>query len=553
MELTVRQIASTHKVRGLGIEKMTELKKRTAMKGEYFSYQIAIQSPSCYELNVEIESPLKEYIKAYVVKDSIVDFPTYPFADDQYITKEPGTMPDILMPLELENNMVRLYNSAASIWITVILPREIDAGVYPINVKLSLDERFENTLSESFSTCSTFTVDVIDRVIPEQKTEFTQWFHVDCIADVHNVSIYSEEHWALIDKYMALASELGFTMILTPVITPPLDTAVGTRRPCTQLVKIFYENGKYSFDFSLLERWVKLAQKNKIKGLEISHLFSQWGLAYTPNIKVVENGVEDYKFGWHVEGRSPEYKEFLTQFLPTLVNFFKEQGIKDNCWFHVSDEPHIDHLEAYKYGSDLVKSLIDGCHMFDALSDYEFYKQGLVEYPVTAINFLEPFIENNTPHQFAYYCCGQYTAVSNRFLAQESYKNRIIGIQMYKYNIEGFLQWGFNFYYNQLSRHLINPYITTSADRAFPSGDAFSVYPINNGVVPSLRASVFREALNDIEVCRALAEIIGRDKVIELIDKDANVNVTFKEYPHHNYFLINLIEKMERMIKEHTV
>ena len=107
--------------------------------------------------------------------------------------------------------------------------------------------------------------DVIDVKIPDQKTYFTQWFHTDCIATAHNVAIYSEEHWDLIDKYMAMANELGINMILTPVITPPLDTGEGIKRPCTQLVKIEKKDNKYLFDFSLLKRWIAMAEKNNIK------------------------------------------------------------------------------------------------------------------------------------------------------------------------------------------------------------------------------------------------------------------------------------------------
>ena len=43
--------------------------------------------------------------------------------------------------------------------------------------------------------------------MPSQKTKFTQWFHVDCIADVHGEEIYSERHWMLIEKYIAAAAD----------------------------------------------------------------------------------------------------------------------------------------------------------------------------------------------------------------------------------------------------------------------------------------------------------------------------------------------------------
>ena len=44
--------------------------------------------------------------------------------------------------------------------------------------------------------------------------------------------------WELIEKYIAAAVDLGINMIMVPVHTPPLDTAINTRRPCVQLVDI---------------------------------------------------------------------------------------------------------------------------------------------------------------------------------------------------------------------------------------------------------------------------------------------------------------------------
>ena len=536
----------------------TEIRKMTVLKGQTFSYQIAIESSNNSEITIDIISPLKEYVKLYSVKNVIMDLAAYtdneelfPVPDDDYITKEPGMMPDMLLPGEYEGNMYRFHTEAGAIWVTVKLPEDIKAGEYPITIKLTYSDYIKGFRKTSFDAEKTLTIDVINEIMPKQSTTFSQWFHTDCIADVHNVPIYSEEHWDLIDKYMAIASEVGMNMILTPIITPPLDTAEGIIRPCVQLVKITKENDKYSFDFTLLKRWVKTALKNNFEYFEMSHLFSQWGLKYAPNIKVWENGVESYKFGWHISSRSPEYADFLNQFLPALIEFCKAEGIKDKCVFHISDEPKEAHIDNYKYAHDTIKNLIDGCPTLDALSDYSFYEKGLINTPVTANDKIVPFLENKVPDQWVYYCCCNYKGVGNRFLSMASYRNRILGLQIYKYNIKGFLQWGFNFYNSQLSRKKINPYLTTSCDKAFPSGDPFSVYPVNNGVVPSLRAIVFKEALDDVEICKTLEKYIGREKVIEMIDKAAGMNVTFAEYPRNNDYIPTLMEEMKKLIKKH--
>lgn len=542
--LTTNQVSSLEKVRSFGISELKRIGRKILMGGEKFSYQIALESKVNLEANVEINSPFSEYLKVYSVKAVPVDYVTFDFADKDYLVTEPCLMPDLLMPYAVGGCPLRVAKEASALWVTVEVPEGTPAGEYPINVKFSYT--FE---AQEYTREEAMILDVVATEIPKQSTMFTQWFYNDCIANVHNVEIYSEAHWSLIEKYLAMAAEMGINFILTPVITPPLDTAVGISRPCTQLVGIEKCGEEYKFNFDLLKRWVDLCHKYGIFHFEIAHLFSQWGLKCAPNIWVTENGNLTHMFGWQVDARSEEYSNFLSQFIPALIGFLKAEGIKDNCCFHLSDEPHAEHLEAYEYAHNLVKPLLDGCPITDAISDYDFYEKGLMDRPVTATDFITPFLENNTKHQWAYYCCAQCVGVGNRFIAQASYRNRILGLQIYKFNIEGFLHWGYNFYNNQFSRNEVNPYVTTSADKAFPSGDAFSVYPVKNGVVPSLRAVVFRDALNDVEICRKLEGYIGREAVIELIDKEAGMNLTFADYPKDNSFIISLIEKMEEMIK----
>ncbi|MBR2001281.1 MAG: DUF4091 domain-containing protein, partial [Firmicutes bacterium] len=55
-------------------------------------------------------------------------------------------------------------------------------------------------------------------------------------------------------------------------------------------------------------------------------------------------------------------------------------------------------------------------------------------------------------------------------------------------------------YNSRCSTYKVNVYQTTSKDLAFPSGDAFSVYPGENGPILSTRALVFYEGLQDMQV-----------------------------------------------------
>ena len=43
---------------------------------------------------------------------------------------------------------------------------------------------------------------------------------------------------------------------------------------------------------------------------------------------------------------------------------------------------------------------------------------------------------------------------------------------------------------------------------------------------------------------------IGKDKVVELIDSEAGMDITFSEYPREETFIPSLMEKMKKMIAE---
>ncbi len=555
MDCNIKQLSSLIKLRSHTDMNAPELNSAMVLAGESFSYQICfLMTPDSKNfmgtanLKFEIVSELKEYISLYFVRDVIMDFTTFPICDcDDYLTKTPGTMPDLLVPLKNQNYFQSITDKPSAFWIKVDVPDNFKGGTYPITINTTIEADKTKTYQEA----TTLNLEVISAKLSEQSTIFTQWFHADCIATAHNVEIYSEEHWDLIEKYIKTASDVGINMILTPTLSPALDTLVGTSRPCTQLVKITKEGNKYSFDFTLLQRWIDICLKHNIKYFENAHLFSQWGAGYSPNITVYENGIAENKFGWHVPSKDPSYKEFLEQYLPALTNYLREQNILDKTFFHISDEPTNQHLENYTYAYNTVKPLICGRPIMDAISHIEFYDTGMIDTPVTITSALPDFLERNIENQWAYYCCVPHEKVGNRFLSMPSYRNRILGLQLYKYNIKGFLHWGYNFYFSRLSRHEINPYVTTSADLGFPSGDAFSVYPIKNDVAPSLRALIFKEALQDIEVCRTLEQYIGKDAVVKMIDDAAGMNITFEDYPRNDDFIPSLMDKIKHEIKKY--
>ncbi len=537
MEFQVKQISSLSKVYLDGKGEFFEIKNGKALKGERFSYQIAYKSDERFTSTVKIESELEKYITVRAVGNVASELPCYPDKTIHMERSEPGLFPDVLFPVN-GSHFIKPSNWF-SLWITVELPCDIEAGKYDIKVKIYKED-------EEISS-NKFTLTVIDAVLPEQTLINTEWFHTDCIADYFKVPVFSEEHWKLIESFMKAFTRCGNNMILTPVFTPPLDTEIGGERTTVQLIDVKKENGIYSFNFDKFRRWVELAKNCGIKYFEISHLFSQWGAFAAPKIMAEVDGEYKRIFGWETEAAGEEYSTFLHAFLPELIEVIEELQIKDITFFHVSDEPSEEQIESYSKAKNIISDILKDFTIIDALSDYEFFEKGFIKQPIPATSSIEEFIEKGFDNRWTYYCCGQGEELSNRFFAMPLSATRILGTQLYIHEIKGFLQWGFNFYNSAKSLRHINPYEVTDADCAFPSGDSFLVYPYDNGAIMSIRGEVIFESLQDMRAMQLLETLVGKEKILKKLDKTFG-DITFKFYPRGTEATLKIREVINDMI-----
>ena len=530
------------------VRQKQSLEHFSMLKNERYSFQV------CYDCEeivnskqivyFHVESPLAQHISIYKVKQIPSAMPVYRQAhDENYLRTQPGLYPDLLEPMG-EKDRLPAGNVLNALWLEVDPLEQMEAGTYPINC-VFCDEAGERVAE------LTVTAQIINASLPSQELIFTQWFYTDCLMQYYGTQAFDERHWQIIENFMGNAKRYGQNMILTPVLTPELDTYIGGERPTTQLVDITRTNGVYAFDFSKLGRWVDLCDKVGIRYLEINHFFTQWGAAACPKVIATVDGEEKQIFGWDTPSDGAEYKEFLSALVPQMLAYLKtKNGADQRCYFHISDEPRLQHLEHYQKLSDMVKPLVEGRPIIDALSNYEFYETGAVPCPVPANNHMDDFLANNVPNLWTYYCCGQNTDVSNRFFAMPSARTRIIGTQFYKFNIAGFLHWGYNFYNNQYSYAAINPFLCSDGEGFAPSGDTYSVYPGKDGMPwPSLRQALFYDALQDLRALKLCESLYGREYTVALLEEGIEP-ITFKQYPHSSEYLLHLRERLNAAIAQ---
>ncbi len=514
------------------------LHPRTRLRGflgETISFQIAYRPPlisdfrDASSLTLRVEGEASDLVTAHAVELVPCVLPAFAAHDDGYERDDPGLYPDLLRPLDEAAVPVGIARWS-SLWFDVVTTQPQRAGDHLLEIVLS-DRAGRVVHRQSVQ------VEIVPGLLPPSDVVNTHWFHADALADYYGVDVFSEDHWRIIENFLQAAADMGANSVLTPVWTPPVDTAPGTYRTSVQLVEISLDrSGAHAFDFSRLRRWLEAARRAGIPRVEVPHLFTQWGAEFTPAIVVRHGGRLHRQFGWDVPATDPAYRDLLAALLPALCDVLDQEVGRENVVFHISDEPSgVDGLQSYSRARDVIADLLEGWTVVDALSDRAFYDSGAVRVPVVAVDHVSDFLPSRPHNLWVYYCVAQVDRVANRFLALPSARNRVLGHQMYVFEIDGFLHWGFNFYYSQYAERLIDPFRDTCAGGAFIGGDSFAVYPGPDGqALPSLRSKVHAQMVWDLRAFAEAARLYGRDAVLRVLDPEGTLRFdTFSYDPQH--------------------
>lgn len=514
----------------------------SVLKNEKADFQIAFSVQKGDTVSFSAGGELSAYLRFFTVRLIPAGLNAPKKSDDYFISKNKAEYPELLWPIA--NEFTAEYDGVNTVWCEIVPSPLLPAGEHTID--------FQIQVSENAPMHCSIDITVIDAELPKQELIYTNWFHSDCLMEYYKIPVFSEKYWRVTESFLKRANEYGMNCVLTPLFTPPLDTQVGKERPTVQLVDV-KATGKnqYTFGFEKLDRWLSMCDRCGIEYYEMSHLFTQWGAKHAPKIIADVNGETKQIFGWKTRATGKEYSAFLHQFSAALIEYIDRKGIREKCLFHVSDEPSGLMIFSYKKASRIVHECFKGFKIIDALSDYRVFKMGLIELPVPANDHIKPFI-GKVKELWTYYCCVQADHyVSNRFFSMPSARTRVLGLQLYKFDVRGFLHWGYNFYFSQYSKGLIDPYKVTDAGGSFSSGDSFVVYPGENGEpLDSLRLHVFYNGLEDMLALKLLESKIGKEKALAVLEEGLESPLTFRDYPHSAEWLLKTRERINRAIAE---
>lgn len=413
----------------------------------------------------------------------------------------PGLVPDPLFPEETAH-----VGPAANgvFWVTLRIPADATVGANNLVAKLTIEDEFRfpqwmGVVPQSVEL--SITVDVRPLVL-QRRQDFpvTHWISADSIWEYYKTEPFSERFWELADAYIGNLTVHNLNVVYLPIFNARHEIL---ERPA-QLLKVRpLGDDKYEFDFSDVRRWIKLARKHNADHLEWTHFFTPAPTSGKYPQRIFERWGNDKigKLLWapEISATSDTYSRFLEQFLPQFKQVLEEEGVLDCSLFHCADEPDGDvQIADYRQARALLRELAPWMKVMDAMSDPRFATEGLTDMPIPSIVTAPHFTEAGCP-AWVYFCCGPRGRYLQRFHDTPLPKLRMAGWLFYKLKAQGFLHWGHNYWFVFCTGTVINPFLdaATGAWPGMPHGDAFVVYPGENGPVDSIRWEVFAESLQD--------------------------------------------------------
>jgi hypothetical protein len=408
--------------------------------------------------------------------------------------KIPGLVPDPLWSMTRANAGI---NETRSFWITLNVPADAKPGPREITVELQIVKGEKVRLPVQLEIAPLV-------VQPRKDFHVIHWWRGEATWDYYKTGMFEDQRWWDITRAQLMDMlDHGSDVVYVPIFFDRRETF---KRPCQLLIVNEPTPGKYEFDWTQVKRFLDMSKEIGFRKFEWSHLWIYWGVKNPVRIYTKKN--DEYAMLWppDISGFSDTYTNFLKQFLPAFHDFMEKEGVLNDSYFHLSDEPGGgEHLTNYKHARQILHELAPWMKVMDALSHIEYGREHLTDMPIPLVSSAQAYIDEKIPH-WVYYCCSPKGDWLNRFMDTPLTKVRMSGFIFYKQGAQGFLHWGYN-YWHRMEQEKIGDPFHEGANFSWPGipyGDPFVIYPGADGQpMDSIRWEVFAEALQDYAILQS--------------------------------------------------
>lgn len=419
----------------------------------------------------------------------------------------------------------------SAVWAEIQTPADAAPGDYPITVSL-----YSSFFSDDEVCVATaqLTLHVAAYTLPKSKDykfRLDLWQHTCNIARKHDVPLWSDAHFAVLEKYAASLGALGQKSITVCASNMPWSgqdcwrdrSFKGTLFEYSMIPVTRDKGGVFHYDFAPMQRYIDICTAAGISGdVEIFGLVNVWNHPDSPfgSGSMCPDHPESPRVRYLDEAdgcmKYMRSSAEICDYIRALEQYFITTGQIERARI-AADEP--GDVERYRTSLNLLHEIAPHFRCKCAINHAEFIGEfgdqiddfapylGCVrtEYD-TLMEYKKTYPEK---HYLWYVCCGP--TLPNAFLRSAPLESRMIGLYTYRLGLDGFLRWNYTVWPDD-PRHDIRY-------SAFEAGDTNFVYPAYNGdVLLSLRYKNLQRGIMDYEMLCALREKADADTVDELLD-----------------------------------
>lgn len=404
------------------------------------------------------------------------------------------------------------------VWAEITVPAGVAAGRYSGGIRVYVSEGLGD---EQFVGEATFTVQVHAVTLPDIRENpfvLDLWQHSGNIARMHEVERYGDEHFALLEGYVASLAKLGQKCVSVIASDVPWcgqschRLADGSDVYEYNMVGITRRrNGEFDYDFRAMQRYIDLCFRHGIdRWIKVFGLVSVWA-------------DPDYGFGalapdhpdairlryWdETDGcmRCMRRGDEIDAYIQALERYFADRGLLDRVLLS-ADEPMDEAY--YRTVVERIRRVAPGFRFFAAVNHTEHIRQ--CQDTTASFCMILPSVsqewdevcrlKRETDKEYTWYvCCGP--AYPNMFLHSNLLETRAVGALTAFLGLNGFLRWNYTVW---------NPRPRESLCwHHFSAGDNSFVYPGSDGrPLLSLRYQQLRRAIGDYQLIDLLRRRLG--------------------------------------------
>ncbi len=369
------------------------------------------------------------------------------------------------------------------LWLTVQVPHDAKPGTYSGSVTVAADGK---------STTRNYTVKVLNRTMPEP----SQWrFHLDfwqnpyAVARVHDVELWSPEHFEALRPYMLKLAAGGQKVITATLTHKPWNGQ--TYDPFGSMVTwVRKADGTWWYDFTIFDRWVEFMMSCGIDKEITCFSMIPWKLSFRYYDQATDS---------HKEMKCAPGEEKYAQFWGGMLREFAAH-LKAKGWFEKTfismDERSLEQMQA---AIKVIKEYAPGMKISMAGNYHPEIEADITDYCLDIMTYA-----SYTPELLArrrsegkvstyYTCCS--AEYPNLFTFTDPADAEFIALEALAKDLDGYLRWAYNSWTVEPEKD--------SRFTAWPAGDTYVVYPFS---VSSVRWERLVQGIQQFEKYKILLD-----------------------------------------------